>query len=253
MAVRADLEYALASGQRPSLLPTEQISWECYVADRGLIRCNHQPSGADGLRTFLETILDRKLSNVLKDLHAFCCISNLAYQTTRKLSPDTYNEVMISVLYRLTHLSFETDALQRVVRTGLLVFSSMMFMQRYVMDKPYDHLLCLFTSALWRLWNSTYTKVPTPIALWLTVLSHIVAQKNLPPTDWRCIWLDRSISYAGIESWPQARELLRSVVWVDFIHNRPGQNAFELAMVRLKGTAHSKSSALHYRPQPYVQ
>jgi hypothetical protein len=69
--------------------------------------------------------LNPKLANGWKDLHA--CLSNLAYQTTCKLSPDTYNEMMISILYRLKHLSFEDGPLQEAIRAGSLTFSSTIF------------------------------------------------------------------------------------------------------------------------------
>jgi hypothetical protein len=169
----------------------------------------------------------------MRDLHAFSCISNVAYQTTRKLSPDTYNEMMISILYRLTHLSFESDILQEAIRTGLLVFSSTIFMQRVFMDQPYDHLLGLYTKALSRLRKFTDIDLPVPIVLWLTILSHVVAQGD-PSPAWRNVWLDEAILRADINSWTQALEILRSIAWVDFIHDRLGKQTFEAAMLRVE-------------------
>ena len=232
---RADLTYALLFGHRPRLLK-EGIPWDCFIADRGLIQCSHQPHDAN-VRAFAETTVDTKLHNALRDLHAFSCISNLAYQTTRKLSPDTYNEMMISILYRLTHLSFESDPLQEAIRTGLLTFSSTIFIQRHFMEQPSDHLLNLYSNALFRLRKSTDIDLPVPIVLWLTMLSHVVAHKEPSPADWRSVWLDKAILRASIDSWPQAREILRSIAWVDFIHNRLGKQAFEAAMFRLERAA----------------
>jgi hypothetical protein len=228
---RADLSYALMFGHQP-LLFQEGISWDCFIAECGFIKCSHQPHDAI-VRTFAETTLDTRLHNALRDLHAFSCISNVAYQTTRKLSPDTYNEMMISILYRLTHLSFENDILQDAIRTGLLVFSSTIFMQRVFMDQPYDHLLSLYTNALSRLRKFTDIDLPVPIVLWLTMLSHVVAHEEPSPADWRSIWFEEAILRADINSWAQALEILRSIAWVDFIHDRLGKQAFEAAMLRL--------------------
>ena len=169
-------------------------------------------------------------------MHAFSCLSNLAYQTTRKLSPETYNEMMISILYRLTHLSFKIDLLQEAVRSALLAFASAMFIQRRHMEQPNDHLLNLYSNTLFRLRKATDVDVPVPIVLWLTMLSHVVAHDEPSREDWRSVWLDEAISRAGIDSWAQAREILKSVVWIDFIDDRPGKKVYESAMLRLGKT-----------------
>ena len=228
---RADLAYALLSGNQPFLL-REGLSWDCFIANRGLIRCMHQPYDAS-IRTFAETTMDARLHNATRDLHAFSCLSNLAYQTTRKLSPEIYNEMMISILYRLTHLSFKDDPLQEAMRSGVMTFSSAIFLQRQYMEQPYDHLLKIFSTALSRLRKATDTNLPMPIAFWLTMLSHVAARKEPSCETWRDVWLDEIISRACIDSWSQAREILKSVMWVDFIHDRPGKEVFESAMLRL--------------------
>jgi hypothetical protein len=153
----------MLSGRRPRLL-REGISWDCFIADHGLIRCSHQPHDAN-VRSFAETTMDTRLHNTLRDLHTFSCISNLAYETTRKLSPDTYSEIMISILYRLTHLFFDNDPLQESIRTGLIAFSSAIFIQRDFMEHPYDRLLNIYSNALFRLRKSTDIDLPVPIVL----------------------------------------------------------------------------------------
>lgn len=57
-------------------------------------------------------------------------MSDPTYQTTRKLSPDTYNEMTISILYRLMNLSYEEDILLEAIRIGLPIFSSSIFLTR---------------------------------------------------------------------------------------------------------------------------
>lgn len=177
--------------------------------------------------------MDARLHNVLRDLHTFSCLSNLAYQTTRKLSPEIYNEMMISILYRLTHLSFDNDSLHEALRSGLLTFSSAIFMQRQFMEQPYDHLLNLYSNTLSILRKATDIELPVPIVLWLTMLSHVVPHEEPSREDWRTVWLDEAVSLAGIDSWSQARGMLISVVWIDFIHDRLGKKIFESAMLRL--------------------
>lgn len=179
----------------------------------------------------MESSTDPRLHNALRDLHAFSCISNIAYQTTRKLSPETYNEMMISLLYRLTNLAFRNDPVQEAIRTGLLVFCSTIYMQRHYMKQPYDHLLNLFITALYNLHKSAEEKfLPVPIIFWLTMLSHIITDEEPSPTNWRSIWLSKTIFRARIDSWAQAHEILRSVAWVDFIQTQRGKKIFEAAI-----------------------
>ena len=229
--VRADLAYALFCGHQPYLFEKE-LSWDCFIANRDLIRCIHEPHDAD-IRAFAETTMDVRLHNVLRDLHAFSCLSNLAYQTTRKLSPEIYNEMMISILYRLTHLSFKSDPLQEAIRNGLLACSSAIFVQRQFMDRPYDQLLNLYNDSLSQLRKATDIDLPVSILLWLTMLSYVIVHEDPSRKDEERAWLDEAITRADIDSWSQAREILKSVVWIDFMHDRRGKEVFESAILRL--------------------
>ena len=106
------------------------------------------------------------------------------------------------------------------------------------MEHPYDHLLNLSRNALFKLHESTSIDVPVPIVLWLTMVLYVVgAHKEPSPAEWLSAWLDETIVHAGIESWSKAREIPRSIVWVDFIHDRVGEPVFEAAMLRLKNLA----------------
>lgn len=158
-------------------------------------------------------------------------MSNVAYQTTRKLSRDTYSEMMISILYRFTHLSFSSDPLQEAIRVGLLVFASTIFMQRYFKGQSYDHLLEVYDNALLRLRESSFN-LPMPWILWLEILPHVAAHEEHSLADWRSVWLDQAILQAGIDSWSQACEILRSIAWIGFIHDQRGKQAFQAAMLR---------------------
>ncbi|KFY91349.1 hypothetical protein V498_05514 [Pseudogymnoascus sp. VKM F-4517 (FW-2822)] len=235
---RADLSYALLSGQQPRFF-RDEIQWSCFIANRGLIQCSHQPHDAY-VHAFLEATVDKRLHNALRDLHTFSCISNLAYETTRKLSPDIYNEMMTSILYRLTNLSFESDPLQEALRVGLLAVSSTIFMQRQFAEHPYDHLLNLQLKSLLKLREFTDTDIPVPIVLWLTILLHALESNGASP-DWLSAWLDEVIFCAGIKSWHQAHSILRSMVWVNFVHDRCGMRVFEAAMLRLEKERESES------------
>lgn len=225
------MRLALRSGN-PSRLFREGIAWDRFIADRGVIRCSHEPHETQ-IHAFMDG-LDLRLANSWKDLHAFSCMSNLAYQTTRKLSPDIYNEMMFSILYRLMHLSFKGDPLQEVIRTSLLIFSSTIFLTRHYMNQRHEHLFNLFSSALANLHQSTSNIVPPPIMLWLMVLYTMVAYRELSPENWLSVWLDKAAPLTTVDTWPQAHIILRSVMWVGFVHDASGKKAFEAAIQRVE-------------------
>ncbi|EXJ91049.1 hypothetical protein A1O1_04156 [Capronia coronata CBS 617.96] len=230
---RADLGLALRMGSRARLFQTG-ISWDCFLANRGLVKCNH---GTDGAQVdVVVNKLDPKLGNCWKDIHAFSCLSNLAYQTTRKLSPDVYNEMMVSILYRLTRLSFEDDLLQDMIRIGLLVYCSTLFLTRQYLERPYERLCNLFDAALLRLCQVSANEVPLPplVLLWLLILRHLVAyQERCSESDsWQTVWLDKAVVLTGVDTWLQAQRVLRSVMWVDFVHDERGKECFDASRMR---------------------
>lgn len=213
-------------GKRPRLF-RQGIIWDCFVANRGIVRCSHQPYEAQ-TGEFVNA-LDPRLSSCWKDLHAFSCMSNLAYQTTQKLSPHTYNEMMISILYRLLSLSFAENTPQEAIRIGLLTFSSTIFLTRLYMKQPYPLLFNLFGTALSNLCQPAKFNMPRPIMLWLMILYHVVAYKQPSFDEWQSIWLRKAILFNGISVWLEARRILKSIMWVDFVHDVPGKKAFEEA------------------------
>ncbi|KAK4948173.1 hypothetical protein LTR10_013228 [Elasticomyces elasticus] len=228
---RADLGLALHLGTRPRLFQ-EDIQWDCFIWGRGLVHCDHGHH-ANLTRPFVDQ-LEWRLNNCWKDIHAFSCLSNLAYQTTRKLSPETYNEMMVSILYRLTQLSFADDLLQETIRVGLLVYCTTIFLTRSFLEQNYGHLFELFKTGLFELCHSPATIVPHPVMLWLLLLYHVTVYKGPSVNSRASDWLDRAVSLTGVNTWAQAHPVLRSILWVDFVHDSAGKEAFLAATQRLK-------------------
>jgi hypothetical protein len=174
--------------------------------------------------------MQSRLRNVFKDVHALSCISNLAFQTTRKLSPELYNEMVISILYRVTLLSFESDDLQEAVRLGLLCFCSTIFIQRQYMEQSHENLLNSFTRALYRLRQTPRKILPIPIIFWQLMLLDVAAGSERHSLSyWHGVWLAEVIALGNFDSWLQAKETLRSIAWIGFVHDRPGERAFDAA------------------------
>lgn len=106
-------------------------------------------------------------------------------------------------------------------------------MQRQFMEQPYAHLWKLYSDALEKLRTSTDIDLPVSILLWLLMLRRVIAHKESSLSESLDVCLDNAISGAGVESWSQASEMLRSVAWVDFVHDQRGKQVFDAAIVRL--------------------
>ncbi|KAH8883130.1 hypothetical protein GQ53DRAFT_431214 [Thozetella sp. PMI_491] len=232
---RADLELSLSLGNRPYLF-REGLSWDCFLADRAVIRCSHEPYEAQ-VQHFVKSKLDARLANCWKDLHAFSCLSNLAFQTTGTLSPVTYHEAMISIIYRLAHLSFEDATVQEAIRVGLLVFASTLFITRFRLSLPLQGLLTSLENCLFVLHQSNNIDLPLPIALWLIASYLAVVSEQAPPKSWQSTRLSTLIVLAKVDTWSRIREILKSIMWVEFIHDEPGRKLFETLSLPPKGAS----------------
>jgi hypothetical protein len=144
-----------------------------------------------------------------------------------------YNEIMISVLYRLTQLSFEIDPVQEAIRLGLLAVSTTLFMQRQFMKNSYDNLVGIYCNALLKLREYGDVVILPSIVLWLRMVLDVVDGAEDCRGDWLNTWFDEIISRASIQTWSQAHEMLRTMVWVGFVHDRRGKQAFDMAMSRI--------------------
>jgi hypothetical protein len=225
------LALALRQGT-PARLFRDGIEWNCFLADRGLIRCSHEPYEGQ-IGPFIAA-LDPKLANCWKDIHSFSCLSNLAYQTDRKFSSETYNEMMISILYRLMHLTPVDDGVPALIRTALLTYCSALFLTRmYHQGNSYEYLIELFSTKLWELHQSASMVIPRPVVLWLLITYHLAVFEDPSLKKWQTLWLDETIALNRGATWADVNKILKSVMWVDFVHDALGRKIFGAAIERL--------------------
>lgn len=140
------------------------------------------------------------------------------------MSPETYNQMMISILYRLTHLSFENDASQEAIRVALLNFCATLFLTRCYFDQPYERLSELYNATLVNCCQVSSEPFPKPIMFWLVMLYHVVTGE---PTSSGTVRFDKEFSPAQVDTWEEAHAILRSIMWIDFVHGNRGREIFE--------------------------
>ncbi|KAF5677628.1 hypothetical protein FHETE_1679 [Fusarium heterosporum] len=230
---RVDLGLALRFGSRPIFF-NDDISWNPYISSKNLIRGMKKAAKRNGvIATFIKT-LDPRLSNVWKDLDEFATLSNLASQTGRKLQPNTFSEIMVSILYRLLALSYPESPLANALRLGVMTFSATIFFRWREMKQRQIYLDDSFKGALLELKKSP-VQPPSALLLWLLVLWKTTGG-NGPSDNVFSGWTCEVIRGLGIESWAGMRDVLKTVLWIDCLFDTPSRHIFEPILVKTSET-----------------
>lgn len=166
--------------------------------------------------------MDEKLVKVWDDLQEFCRITNLAYETSRKISTSLFNEALISTFYKLLNLSYLSEPLSEAIRVGMLAFGVTIFLSSKEVKQPYASLIESYRNALLELKRSS-AEMPSSITLWLLLLWNtlISPQSGL---DFSRGWLGEVLVSLNIRSWIEIRKVLKDIMWVDFMHDEPGRH-----------------------------
>jgi len=219
-----DVALALCFGERPLFFRNELL-WSSYIAAHSLIGAGHVVTINEELSAFTET-LDERLATIQKDLHEFSLISNLAYQTKRNIDPDMFNEMMVSILYRLLYLEFQVNSSSEMIRIAMVAFASSIYLRRYVARQQNNFLANSFRDALVKM-QSSEARYPPAIELWLLFMFALYAGVGSRKIDWLSSRLEQTIQLLDIRTWDDAKRVLKSVMWIDFLHDPSGRAFFE--------------------------
>lgn len=227
--LRVDLALALRFGCKPVFF-RDEIPWDPYIAEGQVFhRKTVQHLSENEISRFVAT-LDTRLVNVWNDAQEFCRLGNLAQQTNHKLSPNTFSEILASILYRLLSLSFPESHIEEAIRIGLMAFASAVFFRWRGLRQRQVYLEELFRGALQNLERSR-TKSHALVLFWLMMIwNTCVLDCSSSPSDPFAPWLARTIEQSGLGCWQEARAILKPTVWLDFVNDVPGEIAFTTAM-----------------------
>lgn len=155
----------------------------------------------------------------------FCSVINFAVESRQRISTETLLEAMASVMYRLLHMNFELNSRDEAIRLGLLAFSSHVFLQWTHLGVSYSHLKSIFRACLLRL---SCSHICPQLRLWL-LMAGVVSIFDAADDEWITPLLLVNIDLCKMESWGQIRQLLKSFLWVDLLHDKPsGRIAYKL-------------------------
>jgi hypothetical protein len=216
---RVDLGAALRFNRRPMFFARD-ISWDRYFDGPGT-----PAATTAGVEGFIQS-LDWRLFGVWQDMRHFSYLCNLACSTGYKLDHELYSDIMASVLYRLLHMTLEPDCFAAsTLRCGLVALASSLFLRWQGVESDHNGSFGRFGDALKALRESdAMERVPRPLLLWMLMLWHGLRHAETPPYDEQ--WASEVIGRLALASWQEARQLLNTMVWIEFLHGPQGKAAF---------------------------
>ncbi|KAG5782483.1 hypothetical protein H9Q73_003853 [Fusarium xylarioides] len=220
---RVDLGWSIRNGCKPEIYDGKP-AWEPLLEAFGTVACSFkiQEPSLDFMKVYYTW--DWRLQNTFKDLRDFSALANRYSPSAKKLKPEAFQEIMLSIQYRLLQLDFSQDPapIQEALRIGLLAYESTIFLQIQGTKLKSDSFSRQLRDTIQA--TPVQGEATANIKLWLLVVGSIIVFDSSED------WLVQSInSLAGRQSWEEVRERVNEVMWIDVIHDVPGRKAFEAA------------------------
>jgi hypothetical protein len=234
---RVDLALAMRTGDPPLLFAHHSLTWKPYLADDG-DNPSKSPFHPPWNPLLSNPPGDIRLANIYLDLHEFTRSLNLAHQTGRNIPPVLFQEVLISAQYRLHHLAYDgnsshDDVVQEALRIAMLAFSAGLFLCGHSLHCRPPSVCEAVVVRFWELLlgeafrrSRGENRMCLELKLCLLMLGRMSVLDR--PGDRRRI--DEEISSTtrrlGPATWPGVRSVLKGFLWVDFLHDGPGERIF---------------------------
>ncbi|RBR26432.1 uncharacterized protein FIESC28_00726 [Fusarium coffeatum] len=218
---RVDLGWSIRNGCKPEIY-SGKPAWEPLLEAFGTVACSFdiQPPTLNFMNLYYTW--DYRLQNTFKDLRDFSFLANRLSPTSQKLKPEAFQEIMLSIQYRLLQLSF-TEPLQEALRVGLLAYESTIFLQIQGTKLKSESFRVQMQETIQAV--PVLGEATANIKLWLLLVGSMMVFEGTEE------WLVQTIrSLAGRQGWKDVRSRVRDVMWIDVIHDTPGRKAYEAVL-----------------------
>ena len=214
-----DLSVSLNTGEHPHFF-TDPVSWGPIFDGLTPVPAagGHGPSRHV---QSVDSLGDRRLVVIFRDLQYFAGLMNAATGSNRRLRDTEFQNFTCSIQYRLLQLQGTLDdILGECFRLAMLAFLTTTF-QIPGKKVRYPYLASRFRECC------RTVEAATPqlqdLMLWLLMVGAISVYSVDEP------WLRErwQAEVLGLV-WPEARRLLQEIMWIDAIHDKPGRYAFEV-------------------------
>jgi hypothetical protein len=219
---RADIEFALHNGSCPRFY---RDAFPRQTIQKMLIFSTTTMNGS-----FYEAqTRHHDIAGVVTDMISVSIIFNDNY-TCCRLDPDAYQEILISVCYRLLHACpfgvYELETIQEsALSLGLLAFmTTMLFQHGRSQRLPYELLASLLRNLL--LDEKNASSIEGKTSLWLLFVGGI-SVLGVEDRDWLIPRIKASLRALHLSSWKDALDEIKQFPWISVIHDQPGKQIWK--------------------------
>jgi hypothetical protein len=168
--------------------------------------------------------LNNDLARAWNIVKQFSSRINLANRIKSKLPKEMLLDTMVSVMYRLMHMSYRHGSLDERIRLGLLAYSMSIFLQWRDTRMSYH----CFSTAYRDCFTASHFSdmLPNHFQLWFLMTGAVSIFKE-HDDQWLKPRLMFIIHSCGLDSWDQTRDILHSIMWIDLLHDHLGKRVFD--------------------------
>jgi hypothetical protein len=205
---------AMLTDSKP-LFFSDGISWEPYIATAQNTSHSSLPKHFAGL--------DMKLYYIWADLLEFTRSANLAFQTGQKMDGILFQEILVSIQYRLLLLDVNTGSLDETIYVGMLAFATNVFLQMQGLAIRFEKLSTQLRDCILGLQDREDDSV-IEFKLWLLFAAQMSIAEN--EDSWLRHEMRKTLEALSLTSWKSMRDRLKGYLWIGVLHDKGGKNAF---------------------------
>jgi hypothetical protein len=221
---------AVDGSSKPVLCTPNNIPWPLILTPTWTDVIAEGSSSSERLGEVVgfQVDLDPGLAAVWAAMSEFCAVINaVAENKGTKMTEEVFLHSMGSIMYRLLHQNFEIGSLDEVFRFGLLAFGSPLFLNWNRIELPDLQFTLAFRNALSGL-NQVEQNVAPRERLWLLMIAALSMSHEPEGIAWLIPWLQIEIEQCEVATWDDMRDLLRSILWVSLIYDKPAKDIFDV-------------------------
>jgi hypothetical protein len=166
--------------------------------------------------------IDNELTEAWRSVSSFCTLIDIVSTTKQLISTETFLDAMVSVMYRLVRMQFESGSVGKLIGLGLISFSCNIFLHRRHVGASYRHLADSLKSSLEEI---ALSRATSPLAIWVLVIGAITVFEDID-NNWIKPTLLRNMAVCEVDSWNKMQSLLKSFLWIESVHDGPGKTVY---------------------------
>lgn len=193
----------------------------------------NNPSGFQGadrfrIRSALWSRAPKGINDEIRTIWAvmqeFSIWINDKVESDSKISEKVFISMMITIMYRLLHMSFAPDSLNETTRLSLLACSAHVFLQWHTCKARTAHLCASYRGSLLAL--EAQRRQHPHFTLWLLIVGSATVFTN-SDKSWLDPWLRSTLKLCKVTNWTELKQILHSYIWIGVIFDEPARAMYE--------------------------